>query len=162
MASRKPSAHFTIEVAEHPDLSAFEVNGTGSGNEQHPSEMMTGMCSCVVTQRGGCPGRVIEAATYTDVAARYICGNGAHPDHQRERNEDTCERGQTPCGELQAGGGMTGEAEKEVAVFNRICRSIDGMTKTILLCKGSILTLCANKSPLPELVSLQSLPAGLL
>ena len=25
--------------------------------------------------------RQIEAATYTDVAARYICGGGAHPDH---------------------------------------------------------------------------------
>jgi transposase len=26
-------------------------------------------------------GRVIEEATHTDMAVRYICGNRAHPDH---------------------------------------------------------------------------------
>ena len=30
---------------------------------------------------GADASRVIEEATYTDVAARYICGNRAHPDH---------------------------------------------------------------------------------
>jgi transposase len=56
------------------------VNTTGSGSEQYPPEMMVSLLLyCYAT--GRMSSRVIEEASYSDVAVRYICGNSAHPDH---------------------------------------------------------------------------------
>jgi transposase len=72
--------HFIIEAVERLDLSGFKVNITGSGSEQYPPAMMViPLLYCYAT--GRMSSRVIEEATYTDVAVRYICGNLAHPDH---------------------------------------------------------------------------------
>jgi transposase len=51
-----------------------------SGSEQYPPEMMV-MLPVYCYATGRMSSRVIEEATYTDVAVRYICGNRAHPDH---------------------------------------------------------------------------------
>ncbi|MDR1175501.1 MAG: transposase, partial [Treponema sp.] len=72
--------HFIIEAVEQLDVSAFKVNDSGSGSEQYPPGMMVMLLLyCYAT--GRMSSRVIEAATYSDVAVRYICGNRAHPDH---------------------------------------------------------------------------------
>jgi transposase len=72
--------HFVVEAIEQLDVSGFKVNETGSGSEQYPPKMMvTPLVYCYAT--GRMSSRVIEAATHTDVAVRYICGNTAHPDH---------------------------------------------------------------------------------
>ena len=61
-------------------LHGFRVNQRGSGNDQYPPSMMLSLLIyCYATGRMG--SRQIEAATYTDVAVRYICGGHAHPDH---------------------------------------------------------------------------------
>jgi transposase len=65
--------HFIAGAVERMDVGAFKVNETGSGSEQYPLAMM--MLYCYAT---GCmSSRVIEEATYSDVAVRYICGNRA-------------------------------------------------------------------------------------
>jgi transposase len=72
--------HFIIEAVGGLELSAFKVNTSGSGSEQYPPEMMVILLLyCYAT--GRISSRVIEEASYTDVAVRYICGNRAHPDH---------------------------------------------------------------------------------
>ena len=82
--------HFIVEAIEKLDLRAFNVNRSGSGSEQYPPAMMVMLLVyCYAT--GRMSSRVIEEATYTDVAVRYICGNTAHPDHTvicRFRNEN--------------------------------------------------------------------------
>jgi transposase len=70
--------HFIIEAAGRLDIGSFKVNEGGS--EQYPPEMMPVLLMyCYVSKR--MPSRVIEEATYSDVAVRYLCGNRAHPDH---------------------------------------------------------------------------------
>ncbi|MDR2094057.1 MAG: transposase, partial [Treponema sp.] len=72
--------HFVVEAVEQLNLSGFKVNDTGSGSEQYPPEMMvTLLVYCYAT--GRMSSWVIEKATHTDVAVRYIRGNTAHPDH---------------------------------------------------------------------------------
>jgi transposase len=72
--------HFVIEAIEQIGVAGFKVNRRGSGSEQYPPEMMLALLVySYVTGRFG--SRTIEAATYTDVALRYICGGAAHPDH---------------------------------------------------------------------------------
>jgi len=72
--------HFVIEAIEQIGVAGFNVNRRGSGSEQYPPEMMPALLVySYVTGRFG--SRTIEAATYTDVALRYICGGEAHPDH---------------------------------------------------------------------------------
>jgi len=72
--------HFVIEAIEQIEVTGFKVNRRGSGSEQYPPEMMLALLVySYVTGRFG--SRTIEAATYTDVALRYICGGVAHPDH---------------------------------------------------------------------------------
>jgi transposase len=65
--------HLIIEVVRQLDIRSFKV----SGSEQYPPEMMLALLIyliyCYVTKRMS--SRVIEEATYNDVAARYICGN---------------------------------------------------------------------------------------
>jgi transposase len=72
--------HFIIDAIEQLDVSGFKVNDTGSGSEQYPPAMMVTL-QVYYYATGRMSGRVIEDATYTDVAVRYICGNTAHPDH---------------------------------------------------------------------------------
>ena len=72
--------HFVIDAVEQIGMVGFKVNRRGSGSEQYPPEMMLALLIySYVTGRFG--SRTIEAATYTDVAVRYICGGEAHPDH---------------------------------------------------------------------------------
>jgi transposase len=72
--------HFIVDAVEMLDIQKFKVNERGSGDEQYPPEMMLSLLIyCYVTRRMS--SRVIEDATYTDIAARYICGNTVHPDH---------------------------------------------------------------------------------
>jgi transposase len=72
--------HFIIDAIEQIGVTGFKVNHRGTGDEQYPPEMMLALLVySYVTGRFG--SRTIEAATYTDVAIRYICGGEAHPDH---------------------------------------------------------------------------------
>jgi transposase len=72
--------HFVIDAVNHLDVSGFKVNHRGTGSEQYPPEMMLSLLIySYATGRFG--SRKIEAASYTDVAIRYICGGEAHPDH---------------------------------------------------------------------------------
>ena len=72
--------YFIIDAIKEIDLSGFKINYRGTGSEQYPPEMMLALLVySYATGRFG--SRTIEAATYTDVAIRYICGGQAHPDH---------------------------------------------------------------------------------
>lgn len=72
--------HFIIDAVEMLDLQGFSVNSRGSGSPQYPPEMMLALLIyCYATGRFS--SRVIEQATYYDVAVRYICGGDKHPDH---------------------------------------------------------------------------------
>lgn len=71
--------HFILEVVETMDISGFSVNVRGTGSRQYPPSMMLALlvyCYCT----GRFSSRVIEEASYCDVAVRYICA-GEHPDH---------------------------------------------------------------------------------
>lgn len=71
--------HFILEVVQPMDLSAFSVNVRGTGSNQYPPSMLLALlvyCYCT----GRFSSRVIEEASYFDVAVRYICA-GTHPDH---------------------------------------------------------------------------------
>ena len=71
--------HFILDAVEQLPLSHFHVNARGTGSEQYPPAMMLALLIyCYATGRFG--SRTIEAATYSDVAVRYICAN-THPDH---------------------------------------------------------------------------------
>lgn len=71
--------HFIVEAVEQISLAHFQVNERGTGDRQYPPAMMLALLIyCYATGRSG--SRTIEAATYSDVAVRYICGN-EHPDH---------------------------------------------------------------------------------
>src|SRR5215469_14395408 len=72
--------HFVIDAVNQIGVNGFKINNRGSGSEQYPPEMMLALLVySYATGRFG--SRTIEAATYTDVALRYICGGSAHPDH---------------------------------------------------------------------------------
>jgi transposase len=72
--------HFVIDAINEIDVNGFKVNKRGSGSEQYPPQMMLALLVySYITGRFG--SRKIEAATYTDVALRYICGGDVHPDH---------------------------------------------------------------------------------
>lgn len=71
--------HFILDAVEQLPLSHFRVNAHGTGSEQYPPAMMLALLIyCYATGRFG--SRTIEAATYSDVAVRFICAN-THPDH---------------------------------------------------------------------------------
>ena len=88
--------HFVVDAINQIGVSGFKVNKRGSGNEQFPPEMMLALLIySYATGRFG--SRTIEAATYTDVALRYICADTAHPDHSvicafRKDNEELFEQ----------------------------------------------------------------------
>jgi transposase len=71
--------HFILEAVEQIPSAHFKVNHRGSGSEQYPPTMMLALLIyCYATGRFG--SRTIEAASYSDVAVRYLCANH-HPDH---------------------------------------------------------------------------------
>src|SRR5260370_4205103 len=71
--------HFMVDAVEQIPTTNFEVNDRGTGSEQYPPTMMLALLIyCYATGRFG--SRTIEAATYSDVAVRYLCAN-LHPDH---------------------------------------------------------------------------------
>lgn len=71
--------HFILEAVEQVPVEHFQVNHRGTGSAQYPPAMMLALLIyCYATGRSG--SRTIEAATYSDVAVRYLCAN-LHPDH---------------------------------------------------------------------------------
>src|SRR5882724_7997697 len=71
--------HFILDAVEQLPTGHFQVNDRGTGSEQYPPTMMLALLIyCYATGRFG--SRTIEAATYSDVAVRYLCAN-LHPDH---------------------------------------------------------------------------------
>jgi len=71
--------HFILDAVEQLPLHHFHVNARGTGSEQYPPAMMLALLIYgYATGRFG--SRTIEAATYSDVAVRFICAN-QHPDH---------------------------------------------------------------------------------
>jgi transposase len=84
--------HFIIEAVEDMDIQRFEVNERGTGSCQYPPGMMLALLVyCYATGRFS--SRVIEQASWYDVAVRYICGGDKHPDHDticsfRTRNRE--------------------------------------------------------------------------
>lgn len=71
--------HFIVDAVEQIPTAHFKVNDRGTGSEQYPPTMMLALLIyCYATGRFG--SRTIEAATYSDVAVRYLCAN-LHPDH---------------------------------------------------------------------------------
>src|SRR5260221_7398562 len=71
--------HFILEAVEQIPTGHFQVNHRGTGSEQYPPAMMLALLIyCYATGRFG--SRTIEAASYSDVAVRYLCANH-HPDH---------------------------------------------------------------------------------
>ena len=71
--------HFVIEAVEGMNLSTLKVNDRGSGSAQYPPTMM--MCLLIYSYANGIFGsRRIEAATYRDIAVRYLTAD-THPDH---------------------------------------------------------------------------------
>ena len=71
--------HFILDAVEQLPLNHFHVNARGTGSEQYPPAMMLALLIyCYATGRFG--SRTIEAATFSDVAVRFICAN-RHPDH---------------------------------------------------------------------------------
>src|SRR2546430_14755424 len=68
----------TLFRSEIP-IAHLQVNDRGTGSEQYPPAMMLALLIyCYATGRFG--SRTIEAASYSDVAVRYLCAN-LPPDH---------------------------------------------------------------------------------
>jgi len=82
--------HFILEAVEEIPESTFHINWRGSGSDQYPPRMMLAVLIYgYVTGRFS--SREIQAATYSDVAMRYLSAN-THPDHDtlcafRRQNE---------------------------------------------------------------------------
>jgi transposase len=75
----EPRVHFILDAVEQIPTGHLRVNHRGTGSEQYPPTMMLALLiSCYATGRFG--SRTIAAATYSDVAVRYLCANH-HPDH---------------------------------------------------------------------------------
>lgn len=71
--------HFILEAVEQVPLERFQVNVRGSGSKQyHPRMMLALLIYCYANGVFG--SRRIEAATYRDIAVRYLCAD-THPDH---------------------------------------------------------------------------------
>src|SRR2546427_11058410 len=71
--------HFILDAVDKTPTAHFQVNDGGTGSPQYPPAMMLALLIyCYATGRFG--SRTIQAATYSDVAVRYLCAN-LHPDH---------------------------------------------------------------------------------
>jgi transposase len=71
--------HFILEAVSRLPKERFHYNWRGTGSAQYPPEVMLALliyCYCT----GRFHSRAIEAATYSDLIVRYLCGN-THPDH---------------------------------------------------------------------------------
>lgn len=84
--------HFVIEAVEMLDIQNFSVNHRGTGDLQYQPGMMLALLVYSYAT-GRFSSRVIEHATWYDVAIRYICGGDTHPDHDticafRTRNRE--------------------------------------------------------------------------
>ena len=74
-----PLVHFILDAVEELPLNHFHVHARGTGRAQYPPAMMLALrIDCYAIGRFG--SRTIEAATFSDVAVRFICAN-QHPDH---------------------------------------------------------------------------------
>src|SRR5947209_719494 len=72
-------AHFILEAVEQISLDHFQINHRGTGSAQYlPAMMLALLIYAYATGRSG--SRTIQAATYSDVAVRYLCAN-LHPDY---------------------------------------------------------------------------------
>jgi transposase len=71
--------HFLLDALDSVPMHTARVNHRGTGNEQYPPQMMLGVLIYgYITGRFS--SREIEAATYSDVAMRYLAAD-LHPDH---------------------------------------------------------------------------------
>lgn len=71
--------HFLIDALDAVPMGGAKVNTRGTGNEQYPPQMMLGVLIFgYITGRFS--SREIQAATFTDVAMRYLAAD-LHPDH---------------------------------------------------------------------------------
>jgi len=71
--------HFILEAVEQISINHFQVNDRGTGSAQYPPALMLALLIyCYATGRSS--SRLIEAATFSDIAVRYLCAN-LHPDH---------------------------------------------------------------------------------
>jgi transposase len=76
---RNHLAHYILDAVEELDLRQVRVNHRGTGSEQFPPGMMTGLLIyCYAT--GTFSSRQIERATHENVAVRMLCAD-THPDH---------------------------------------------------------------------------------
>lgn len=73
-------AYFVVETVALLPLNGIRVNTRGTGHAQFPPSMMLALLVYNYAV-GRMSSRQIEKATYEDVASRYVCGGGAHPDH---------------------------------------------------------------------------------
>ena len=71
--------HFVIEAVNGVDMSAFRINGRGTGSRQYPPRMMLGLLVYCYSH-GVYGSRRIERATHRDVGVRVLTGD-THPDH---------------------------------------------------------------------------------
>lgn len=76
--------HLVIETLEVLPLRGVEVNERGTGSAQYPPRMLLGLLVYGYAH-GVCSSRKLEAATYRDVAVRYLCAD-THPDHDTIAN----------------------------------------------------------------------------
>jgi transposase len=72
-------AHFVIEAVEGMNLRGVKVNHRGTGSEQYPAGMMLSLLIYCYAA-GIFSSRLIELATFENVAVRFIAAN-THPDH---------------------------------------------------------------------------------
>lgn len=71
--------HFILEAVEEIPETVLHINWRGSGSDQYPPRMILALLIYgYITGRFS--SREIEAATYQDVAMRYLSAN-THPDH---------------------------------------------------------------------------------
>lgn len=71
--------HFVIEAVEGMPRRQFKVNRRGTGSAQYPPRMVLALLIYCYAN-GIFSSRRIEAATYRDIAVRYLTAN-THPDH---------------------------------------------------------------------------------
>jgi len=72
--------HVIVDAVERLPMAGFKVNHRGTGNKQYPPQMMLSLIIYNYAT-GRFSSREIEAATFSDVIVRYICGGDTHPDH---------------------------------------------------------------------------------
>ncbi len=72
-------AHFVVDLVDALVPLSFSVNWKGTGSAQYPPSMM---CALLIYSyvTGRFSSRVIERASYDDVAVRFVTGD-THPDH---------------------------------------------------------------------------------